>query len=125
MRDLDADLDNPFWSSLRTRHAAIALGEGDVRRYPAECAPFLGIAHADVAPEALAARVAPNESVYLIGAAPKRTDGFVLEALRPLAQMVRETPLDRIDDERDTLEIVPLEERHRDDVLALTALAGC
>jgi ribosomal protein S18 acetylase RimI-like enzyme len=131
-------LDNPFWSSLRTRHAAIAVGEGDALRYPAEYAPFLGIAHQDVPAETLAALIAPGESVYLIGVAPRAVAGFRLQADRPLAQMVRETPLPmsdeheydgplRHDAEHDDPEhgdskIVPLDARHRDDVLALTAL---
>jgi ribosomal protein S18 acetylase RimI-like enzyme len=111
-------LDNPFWFSLRTRHAAIAVGDGDALRYPPECAPFLGIAHDDAAPESMLALVAPGESVYLLGVAPNRTNGFRIRAAKPLVQMVRETPLD----EPDGPEILPLDERHREDVLALTAL---
>ena len=44
-------LDNPFWSSLRSLHRGIALRAGDASRYPAEYAPFLGVAsaQADVA----------------------------------------------------------------------------
>lgn len=116
---LSRDLDNPFWSSLRTRHAAIALGEGEARRYPAEYAPFLGVAHEDVEPGTCLALVAPGESVYAIGKVPKRTDGFSVRAFRPLAQMVRETPLEPFDDDAD---IVPLDDRHREAVLELTAL---
>lgn len=137
MRDdasaIGSDLNNPFWSSLRTRHAAIASGSGEVRRYPAEYAPFLGIAHAQVAPDAIAALLAPDETVYLVGVAPERTEGLTLRAFRPLAQMVRETPIggtveteiesatEARADHADT-DIVPLAARHRDDVLALTAL---
>lgn len=132
MRDdvsaIGSDLDNPFWSSLRTRHAAIALGDDEMRRYPAEYAPFLGIAHAGVAPETLAAGLEPGETVYLIGVAPERTEGLTLRAFRPLAQMVRETPIESSaeshadESELDAADIVPLDARHRDDVLALTAL---
>ena len=136
MRDdasaIDSDLDNPFWSSLRTRHAAIALGDDEVRRYPADYAPFLGIAHASVAPEAIAAWLAPGETAYLIGVAPERTEGLTLRAFRPLAQMVRETPIESAveshvvsdvhESDLDTDDIAPLDARHRDDVLALTAL---
>jgi ribosomal protein S18 acetylase RimI-like enzyme len=133
LRMHDSGLDNPFWSSLRTRHASIALGDGDVLRYPAEYAPFLGIAHEDVSAEALAALIAPGESVYLIGLAPRVAAGFRLRADRPLAQMIREKPVEMRDDDaqgdgagddpkRGIPEIVPLDARHRDDVLALTAL---
>src|SRR3954468_14716272 len=56
-------LDNPLWSSLVTRHRDLALRVGDVARYSAEHAPFLGVAAASVdVAEALEALVAPGES---------------------------------------------------------------
>ena len=114
------ELDNPFWSSLCTRHAAIALRGGEAARYPAEYAPFLGIAHSGASVDrAVAPLVAPGESVYLIGVAPASVPaGWTLEAFRPLAQMVATQALDVIDGP----EIIPLDESHRADVLALTAL---
>ncbi len=112
-------LDNPFWSSLRSLHRGIALQAGDVSRYPAEYAPFLGVAEEGRRVEAeLEALVAPAESVYLIGVAPEPPPGWRLEAFRPLAQMIRTTPLPVADGP----EILPLGEAHRADVLALTAL---
>ncbi|HEU0307585.1 MAG TPA: GNAT family N-acetyltransferase [Lysobacter sp.] len=113
------ELDNPFWSSLQTRHRDIALRQGDAARYPAEFAPFLGVAHAgvDVA-EAVAPLVAPGESVYLIGVAPVVPDGWRLEAFKPLAQMACTAPIEVIDGP----EIIPLSDAHRADVLELTAL---
>ena len=113
------DLDNPFWHSLRTRHRGIALSQGEAARYPAEFAPFLGVAHAgvDVA-DVVAPLVAPGESVYLLGVAPIVPEGWHLEAFRPLAQMVCTAPLDVIEGP----EIIELSDAHRDDVLALTAL---
>ncbi|QNP39994.1 GNAT family N-acetyltransferase [Lysobacter solisilvae (ex Woo and Kim 2020)] len=113
------ELDNPFWNSLRTRHRDIAVVNGEAARYPAEYAPFLGIAHAgvDVA-TGVAPLVAAGESVYLIGVAPVVPRGWELEAYRPLAQMVASTPLEVVDGP----EIIPLSAAHRDDVLALTAL---
>jgi ribosomal protein S18 acetylase RimI-like enzyme len=113
------DLDNPFWHSLRTRHRGIALFQGEAARYPAEFAPFLGVAHAgvDVA-DAVAPLVAPGESVYLLGVAPIVPEGWHLEAFRPLAQMVCTAPLEVVEGP----EIIELSDAHRDDVLALTAL---
>lgn len=113
-------LDNPFWSSLQTRHRALAQQVGEVARYPAEFAPFLGVAHAGVdVRDAVEALVAPGESVYLLGVAPHLVpDGWRLETFPDLAQMIRTAPLDVVDGP----EIVPLGARHRDDVLALTAL---
>lgn len=112
-------LDNPFWSALASIHRDVALRAGDVARYPAAYAPFLGVASPDVpVEEALGALVAPGESVYLIGIAPARHADWTLQAFRPLAQMVCDAPL-AVGDGPD---IVPLDEAQRDDVLALTAL---
>ena len=115
-----SELDNPFWSSLRTRHRDLAQCIGDVARYPAEFAPFLGVADANVdAAEALASLVAPEESVYLLGIAPAIVPkGWQLEAFADLAQMICTAPIEVIDGP----EIIALTEAHRADVLALTAL---
>lgn len=115
----DSELDNPFWNSLQTRHRHLAQRFGNVARYPREFAPFLGAASAEVdIAEAAEALVAPDESVYLLGALPDVPSGWQVEAFRPLAQMVCTQPLDVIDGP----DITPLDETHRADVLALTAL---
>jgi ribosomal protein S18 acetylase RimI-like enzyme len=112
-----AEIDNPFWTSLQSRHRAIAQCADRVARYPAEYAPFLGVADAQ-AGDALRALVAPGESVYLLGVVPDIPRGWRLRTYRPLAQMIRETPI-AVDDGSD---IIRLSESHRADVLALTAL---
>ncbi len=114
-----AELDNPFWSALCSRHQAIALRHGEVARYPAEFAPFMGVAsaEADVA-EAAASLVEPGESVYLLGVAPKQPDGWVIEAYAPLAQMICPAPIAVIDGPP----VVELTAAHGVDVLTLTAL---
>jgi predicted GNAT family acetyltransferase len=118
--DDDTGLDNPFWSSLRSRHRALALEAGDVARYPPQFAPFIGVADADVdAADALATLVAPGESVLLLAVAPKRVPaGWRLEAFEDLAQMVCTQRIPVIDGP----EIIELSSAHRADVLALTAL---
>lgn len=114
-----ADLDNPFWSALRSRHAHLARVAGDVARYPADHAPFLGVAHADVdADAALVALLAPGESVYLIGIAPRVHAGMTLDFHGDLVQMIRTEPMSVPDGPA----IVPLGDTQRGDVLALTAL---
>jgi ribosomal protein S18 acetylase RimI-like enzyme len=116
---IDAELDNPFWTSLRSRHRALAQGVGDVVRYPAEFAPFLGVANAaaDVG-AAIAALVGPDETVYLLGVAPPLPDGWTLAAERPLAQMICTAPLPVPDGPA----VIELSAAQRADVLALTAL---
>jgi ribosomal protein S18 acetylase RimI-like enzyme len=113
-----SELDNPFWSSLQTRHRDIALCAGEVLRFPADYAPFLGVAHADVnASNALSSLLAPGESVYLLGVVPTLNDDWRMEAFRPLAQMICEAPLEMIDGP----EIISLDDKHRADVLDLTS----
>jgi len=114
-----AELDNPFWSSLHGRHRHLAQVAGDVARFPAQYAPFLGVANAavDVA-DALASLVAPDDSVYLLGVAPRAPDGWRLEAFADLAQMTCTSPIEVIDGP----DVIELTDAHRADVLALTAL---
>lgn len=112
-------LDNPFWSSLRTRHRDIALFADDVARYPAEYAPFLGVSSPDArVADALQALVPPGETVYLLGVMPEVPEGWQCEAFRPLAQMTCDAPLPVAPGP----EIIELGEAHRSDAIALTAL---
>lgn len=112
-------LDNPFWSSLATVHRNVALRSGEALRYPPAYAPFLGVPDAEADVEAdLDTLVAPGESVYLLGIAPRVPTSWRLEAFRPLAQMVCEAPLGPVDGPP----AIELTAAHRDDVLALTAL---
>lgn len=114
------ELDNPFWSSLRSRHRDLALVDGAVARFPPEFAPFLGIADAaaDVA-HALASLVAPEEAVLMLGVVPDSVpQGWRLEALGDLAQMACTERIAEVDGPG----IIALSDPHRPDVLALTAL---
>lgn len=114
-----ADLDNPIWHSLQTRHRTSACRVGDAARYPADHAPFLGVAHADVKIDiALAALVESGEKLLLLGRAPRAPEGWHLETFQALAQMIRRSPVDMIDGPP----MIELGEEHRADVLALTAL---
>ncbi|MBS0438972.1 MAG: GNAT family N-acetyltransferase [Proteobacteria bacterium] len=115
----DSLIDNPFWASLLTRHRAIALRDGDAARYPAQFAPFVGVANADSdAGDALTRLVGAEQNLLLLGVAPRLPAPWTLEAFHPLAQMIRSAPLSVVDGP----EIIPLSSAHRADVLALTAL---
>ena len=114
-----SELDNPLWAALNSVHAKLALRSGEAARYPSAFAPFLGVADAKAnVSAALEALVAPEESVYLLGTAPKAPPHWHLEAFRPLAQMICEAPIAPIDGP----EIIELSTAHRADVLALTRL---
>lgn len=120
MRMGDAGLDNPFFSALDSLHRDVALRRGDVARYPADVAPFLGLAHADTdVGDAFDALVPEGDEALLLGVAPARMhEAWKLEPFADLAQMVRDEPLQEVDGP----DILELGEGHRDDVLALTAL---
>ena len=113
-------LDNPFFSALGSLHAHIALGAGEVLRYPAEFAPFIGIPHVDVdLAGPLDALVPEGDSVLLLGVAPSVVPrGWQLEAFADLAQMHCERELEVVDGP----EIIELDARHHRDALALAAL---
>jgi GNAT superfamily N-acetyltransferase len=114
-----AELDNPFWSALGSRHQAIALCRGEAARYPASFAPFLGVANAQAdVTAAIGSLVATGESVYLLGVAPALPHGWVLDAFPPLAQMICTAPIPVVDGPA----VIELTEAHRADALALTAL---
>ena len=112
-------LDNPIWESLASRHRSLALGEGDVARYPAQVAPFLGVAvdGIDVA-GALESLVPSGDTALLLGPVPATSPGWELEHLAQLAQMICPVRMPEVDGPG----IIELSGSHHADVLALTAL---
>jgi hypothetical protein len=69
-------LDNPIWESLASRHRSLALGKGDVARYPAEVAPFLGVAADGIdAAAAIESLVPPGDTALLLGPVPRAAHG--------------------------------------------------
>ena len=119
--DMPADpLDNPFHSALASIHRSIALCHGETLRYPVDSAPFLGIPHAGVdMAAALDALVPEGDTVLLLGVAPAVVPtGWSLQPFADLAQLHCEHALEVVDGP----DIIELDDRHRADVLALTAL---
>ena len=111
-------LDNPIWASLTTRHRPLALGAGDALRYPAAVAPFLGVpGPGPIAKETLDRLVPEGDTVLLLGPRPSVPPGYRLEDLGLLSQMICDARLPEVDGP----EIAPLNEKHADKVLELTA----
>lgn len=110
-------LDNPIWESLASRHRSLALRQGEVARYPAEVAPFLGVATEgiDVA-AALESLVPAGDTALLLGPVPSEPQGW---ELKQLAQMVCPAPIAEAEGAE---KIIELTAPHHADVLALTAL---
>ena len=112
-------LDNPIWESLASRHRALALRQGDVARYPAQVAPFLGVAADGIdAAMALESLVPVDDTVLLLGSTPREAPGWEIKHLAQLAQMTCTGRMDEVDGP----EVIELSEPHRADILALTAL---
>lgn len=59
-----SELDNPAWAALTGRHGALALGDGPVRRYPADVSPFSAIEN-PTALTVLAERMVPGDTAVL------------------------------------------------------------
>jgi ribosomal protein S18 acetylase RimI-like enzyme len=66
--DTPRELDNPFWSSLATRHADIAQGGTLARRYPVAISPIVGLPGAGPANvAALEALVEAGDEIATVG----------------------------------------------------------
>lgn len=112
-------LDNPIWESLTSRHRAFAQRNANVARYPADIAPFLGVAvETTCSATVLAELVATGETVYLLGVVPEVPDGWRLHPFAPLAQMICPQGMEPVEGDAP----IELDQRHHADVLALTAL---
>ncbi len=112
-------LDNPIWHSLSTAHASLARSEGFAARYPAAIAPFAAVAAEDTASGvALDRLLEPGELLYLLAVKPPLGEHFSVERKSDVLQMVcsGQPPL------ADAEGVTEMDERHREDMLALTAL---
>jgi len=58
------ELDNPAWAALTGRHAHLAIGDGPVRRYPADVSPFSAIESPEALP-VLAERMTEGDAAVL------------------------------------------------------------
>jgi GNAT superfamily N-acetyltransferase len=59
---------NPYWHSLLTEHAGIAVANDLARRFPADVIPFAGIPEPSTASmSALRELLTPGESIYITG----------------------------------------------------------
>lgn len=118
--DASHPLDNPIWNSLVTRHAYIALGCGNVRRYPPDVAPFAAISRIDEASERdAAAFFESGQSAGFLNISPRLGDDWRLEKEFVAVQMVwTQPPVERDVDP----EIMPLGENDIEAMLELKDL---
>ncbi|HVT33688.1 MAG TPA: GNAT family N-acetyltransferase [Rhodanobacteraceae bacterium] len=115
-------LDNPVWASLTSHHAGLARSSGCAKRYPSDVAPFVGIASGPGDDGTLAdvrSLVDPGKLVCFVGAVPRLGPDWRIEHFAPIAQMVRDDPLDVFDGPQ-AIELAS--DDRIADMLALTAL---
>ena len=113
-------LDRPIWTSLLSRHAALAEGGALAKRYPADMSAFT--ATGDETAESIAALgglAARSGTLLLVQKDPLVFPvGFVPEVQATLVQMVADGPVAFAEDER----ILPLGRADAADMLELAAL---
>jgi ribosomal protein S18 acetylase RimI-like enzyme len=113
-------LDNPVFASLTSHHAALAIKADGAARYPADVAPFVGVAVSDArAAAGVEALVAQGELVIFVGIAAPLSGAWRIEQSVRIAQMTRSDPL-AVPDGPPVIELA--REKHIADMLALTAL---
>lgn len=80
---------DPIWQALTSRHAHLALVEGDARRYRPDVAPFAALARpTELALWELHSLLAPGESVWLAGTGYPLLPELHHEGTLECAQMV-------------------------------------
>ena len=112
------ELDNPAWSALTGRHSHLAIGDGPVRRYPADISPFAAVETPDALP-VLADRMAEGDTAVLWAPEELETlEGLDLLVHFPILQMAAFNfkPMDTADDAQ------PLTPENVDEMIALTTL---
>lgn len=83
------ELENPIWAALNSAQLNFNIRTGAACRYPAAVAPFIAVAEAGVALSA-ADLEGVGEGYYFLGAMPELPQGWSLQPLSAVLQMVYE-----------------------------------
>ena len=112
-------LDNPVWSSLTTRHASLAVMQEPAGRYPPQMAPFVAVGTRRRAADRAARSARQQRRVRLL----RRCRAGVRAGLERRGHTCDSAARVHVAGDRAARpEPVVLTERHRSDMLALTAL---
>jgi len=83
------EMENPIWAALNSAQQHFSIPTGAACRYPAVVAPFIAVAEAGVALSA-ADLEGVGEGYYFLGAMPELPQGWSLQPLSGVLQMVYE-----------------------------------
>ncbi|MBC8063547.1 MAG: GNAT family N-acetyltransferase [Chlorobia bacterium] len=109
-----------MWHSLTSRHAHLALGEGNARRYPREIAPFAGIPDAsEQSIRELLELVQVPERIGILNVHPGSWEGWDIQKSFDIAQYVWDQSPGSLEPDP---EAEPLNAAHLPQMLELTAL---
>ena len=111
---------DPVRQSLATRHRHFAIGDGDALRYPADVAPFATCPPHKTAMQQLSSLLAPGESVWIFANGHLSIAGLDFERTLDCFQMVLPSNV-AVQDV--CAQIVPLDETHASEMIALTNIA--
>lgn len=84
------ELENPIWAALTSAQQYFSIAAGAARRYPAEVAPFCAVAEQGVPLSADDLDGIADGSYYFLGAMPRLPQGWSLQPLSGVLQMVYE-----------------------------------
>ena len=83
------ELENPIWAALNSAQQHFSIPTGMARRYPADVAPFCAVAEPGV-PLSTEDLDSVRDGYYFLGAMPTLPDGWSLQPLSGVLQMVYE-----------------------------------
>jgi len=83
------ELENPIWAALTSAQQHFSIATGAARRYPAAVAPFISVAEEGVALTS-ADLEGVGDGYYFLGAMPALPQGWSLQPLSGVLQMVYE-----------------------------------
>ena len=83
------ELENPIWAALTSAQQHFSIATGAARRYPAAVAPFIAVAEEGVALTS-ADLEGVGDGYYFLGAMPALPQGWSLQPLSGVLQMVYE-----------------------------------
>ncbi|WP_035374851.1 GNAT family N-acetyltransferase [Pseudoduganella violaceinigra] len=82
------ELENPIWAALNSAQQHFSIPAGAARRYPADVAPFCAVAEQGVPLSAEDLAGVPDGGYYFLGAMPELPQGWSLQPLAGVLQMV-------------------------------------